>query len=661
MGFVLGFLPWILYWALIGNVPFRVVVCIALAVAAGTQVVSRLRRRPWRSLEVGSLAVFVVLTAAAFVVDDAFLEKWLQPLSNLGIFLVALFGILVGRPFVREYAADSVDEATARGDGFRTITTGMTWLWVVLFGAMTVLSVIPPVVDGDATIRDDGTLLSILCYWVLPFSLLGLGGLVSGMFPPWFEKGTARIDRREVDEAPTDAPQPAAPPDSATGGLVLELPADSRHDEPFALTLRGAPTGAGVELSATGCDLFGREWRSAASFTAPDSGSLDASVLSPAAGDWVRPDADAPLWAMRFAADGVTPDLFVPPAQPWQVTVTARVDGAGEVRRTVHRHAAADGVRSSPVQIDGRAGLLALPAGDAPPGGWPAVACFGGSEGGFESQVGHATLLASRGFAALAAGWIPENATIASIPLERFTAAVRHLAGRSDVDADRVVGMAVSRGSEGLLAAVCSASGPTVRGLVLVSPSSVTWQAIGSDGEVPDTPSWTLRGDPVPWVPMPSGALMPQLIRNAWRIGRDTAAHRPTLLRLRPAYQAGLDATPSPAGAAIAADRAACPLLLLTGTDDEVWPSGPMADALLACRNRADDRHVGHPGAGHLIRLGVLPTDAQWTGGIAMGGTREGQAAAQRDATDRVLTFLNAVTVEQRERVSAAGTAPTER
>ena len=50
------------------------------------------------------------------------LERWLQPLSSLGLFLIALVGLLVGRPFVREYAADSVDEATAKTQGFRTIT-----------------------------------------------------------------------------------------------------------------------------------------------------------------------------------------------------------------------------------------------------------------------------------------------------------------------------------------------------------------------------------------------------------------------------------------------------------------------------------------------------------------------------------------------------------
>ena len=33
MGFVLGFLPWVLYWALIGNVPFRLAAGLVLAVA----------------------------------------------------------------------------------------------------------------------------------------------------------------------------------------------------------------------------------------------------------------------------------------------------------------------------------------------------------------------------------------------------------------------------------------------------------------------------------------------------------------------------------------------------------------------------------------------------------------------------------------------------
>jgi acyl-CoA thioester hydrolase/bile acid acetyltransferase-like protein/bile acid acyltransferase/acyl-CoA thioester hydrolase-like protein len=645
LGFVLGFLPWVLYWVLIGNVPFRVAVCVALAVAVGIQAVSRLRGQPWRSLDVGSLAVFAILTSAAFVLDDDVLERWLQPLSNLGIFLVALVGLLAGRPFVREYAADTVDPTTARSDGFRAVTTAMTWLWVAVFAAMTVLAVIPPLVDGAATIRDDGGLLSVLCYWVVPFVLLGLAGLVSGLFPPWFEKRSASVERRETDEAPVIAAPSPAPPDIASDVLVLDVPRESRHDEPFSVTLHGVPAGSEVELTATGTDVYGRLWRSAARFSAPASGRVDVAALDPESGDWERADGDAPLWAMRFATDGDMPDLFVPPTESWQVTVTARVPPVGEVRRTVRRYAAVAGLRRSHVEIDGRPGLLALPAGSAPGRGWPAVACFGGSEGGFESQVGHAMLLASRGFAALAASWLDEGAPIVAVPLERFGATLRFLGEHPDVDADRVTGMAVSRGAEGLLSALCAPRGPRCRGLVLVSPSSVTWQAIGADGEVPDTPSWTLAGRAVPWLPVRSGALMPQLVRNAWRMGHDAAARRPTLLRLRPAYESGLRGpTTGSADARIPAERADCPLLLVSGTEDAVWPSGPMAREVVGRRLRPSDAHLSFRGAGHLVRLGVLPTDAQWTGGIALGGTRTGQAIAQREATRRIFRFLSTVT-----------------
>jgi dienelactone hydrolase len=145
---------------------------------------------------------------------------------------------------------------------------------------------------------------------------------------------------------------------------------------------------------------------------------------------------------------------------------------------------------------------------------------------------------------------------------------------------------------------------------------------------------------------MPTGAVMPQLIRNAWTIGRDTANHRPTLLRLRPAYEAGLrDRASTSADSAIAAERVTAPLLLLTGGEDALWPSEPMAQELLSRRAGATaDQHFCYPGAGHLIRFGNFPTDAQWTGGIALGGSREGQAEAQRDALPRLLAFLASLT-----------------
>ncbi|WP_433783606.1 acyl-CoA thioester hydrolase/BAAT C-terminal domain-containing protein [Actinomycetospora sp. CA-101289] len=632
MGYVLGFLPWIVYWVLVGNVPFELAILVAAAISAIGLLVGRIRHVPPKTLDVGSLAVFLVLAVVAFLVPDDVLERWIQPLGNAGLLVIVLGGLAVRRPFVLDYATASVDAVTARTDGFRAITTAMTWLWAGLFAGMTLLSAIPPIVDGDATLLDaDGT-LSILCYWVAPFALMGIGGTISGAFPPWFTARSALVDARTAD--PPAAVTPPVPAPDEADGLAIEAPADSRHDEPFGVVVRGAEQD--VELTAEGADLLGRAWRATATFPAAET--VNVGSTTPSAGDWDVADPDASLWAMRFA-DEATPDVFVA-GEPWRVTLTAR-SGTRSARRTVGRRAAGDGVALTRVDVGGLPGTLAVPAGGG--SGWPAVACFGGSEGGSDSQLAHAALLASRGFVAVAAPWIPEaTPAITNVPLERFATALELLAGHDAVDPARLAAMAISRGAEGLLAAVSAGLGPSLAGLVLVSPSSVTWQAVGGGGEVPDTASWTRAGTALPWVPLPTGVLMPQLIRNDWHVHGDVAAHRPSLLRLRPAYEAGL--ARDPGTAVIASEQVGCPILCVTGDDDQLWPSGPMAEALLTRRDRGDDQHVHHAGAGHLIRLGALPTDAPWSGGIAFGGSRAGQAAAQRDVTERVPAFLDRVT-----------------
>ena len=98
MGIVVGFIPWIVYWILVGNVPFTTAVTIAFAITLLIQIALRIRGQPLRTLDIGNLVVFAVLLLAAYLVPDDVLERWLQPLSSLGLFLIALIGILVGRP-----------------------------------------------------------------------------------------------------------------------------------------------------------------------------------------------------------------------------------------------------------------------------------------------------------------------------------------------------------------------------------------------------------------------------------------------------------------------------------------------------------------------------------------------------------------------------------
>jgi hypothetical protein len=180
---LLGFAPWIVYWVLVGNVPFTAAVLVALAVAVLSFVIGRLTGKPGRTLEIGAVGTFLVLTILTFAMSQSFMERWMQPLSNAGIFLVALIGVLVGKPFVREFAEVDQPPEVVKSEVFGRITTTLTWIWVAAFAGMTLSSVIPPSVQGNATILDTKTPLSFICYWVIPFSLLGLAALASRVLP----------------------------------------------------------------------------------------------------------------------------------------------------------------------------------------------------------------------------------------------------------------------------------------------------------------------------------------------------------------------------------------------------------------------------------------------------------------------------------------------
>jgi len=178
-----GFAPWIVYWVLVGNVPFKVAVLAALAIAVLSFVIGRVRGATARTLELGAIGTFVVLTLLTFTLSQDFMERWVQPLSSAGIFLVALTSVLIGRPFVREFAEVDQPTEVVKSELFGQITTLVTWIWVGAFAGMTVSSAIPPIVQGNATLLDTRTPLSFVCYWVIPFSLLGLAALASRVLP----------------------------------------------------------------------------------------------------------------------------------------------------------------------------------------------------------------------------------------------------------------------------------------------------------------------------------------------------------------------------------------------------------------------------------------------------------------------------------------------
>jgi hypothetical protein len=205
MSILFGFAPWIVYWVLVGNVPFLTAVLLALATAIAAYVVGRLSGKPGQTLQIGAVATFAVLTVLTLVLDQDVMERWMQPLSNAGIFLVALVGALTGRSFVREYAEDGQPADVMTSDLFGRIVSRLTWIWVAVFAGMTVSSAVPPIFQGDdATILDTEEPLSIIFYWVIPMALLAVGALASKILPDRMTAGMADAERKTTFVAPIE-------------------------------------------------------------------------------------------------------------------------------------------------------------------------------------------------------------------------------------------------------------------------------------------------------------------------------------------------------------------------------------------------------------------------------------------------------------------------
>jgi len=203
-----GLAPWIVYWVLVGNVPFAAAALIALAIAVAAFTIGDSAARRWVSLQTAAVATFLVLTILTFALGDSFSQRWTLPLSNAGIFAVALVGVLIGKPFAREFAAAEQPDDVVKTELFARMVAVLTRVWIAAFAGMTVASAIPPIVDANATVLDTKTPLSYVCYWVVPFSLLGLAAVASWVLPDRMLAGIDDVARETsfvaYDEATID-------------------------------------------------------------------------------------------------------------------------------------------------------------------------------------------------------------------------------------------------------------------------------------------------------------------------------------------------------------------------------------------------------------------------------------------------------------------------
>lgn len=254
---------------------------------------------------------------------------------------------------------------------------------------------------------------------------------------------------------------------------------------------------------------------------------------------------------------------------------------------------------------------------------------LGGSDGGLSSED-VAAMLANHGYAALALAYfgaegLPQS--LEEIPLEYFKKAIDFLQTKDFVRKNGVAILGTSKGAEAAL--LVASKYKEVRAVVAYAPSAVAWSCICNMRE---KSSWSLAGKSVLAIPFATSPtyLPPQGFP----------------ISPKENYQYRLEKATTLNEAMIQVERINGAILLISGADDQLWMSADFGEMIIKRlkknKFRFPHQHLIYKSAGHLIGKAFLPSGSTLiaNGRLQTGGTSEGNAAAQKDAWEKVLKFL---------------------
>ncbi len=255
---------------------------------------------------------------------------------------------------------------------------------------------------------------------------------------------------------------------------------------------------------------------------------------------------------------------------------------------------------------------------------------LGGSEGGYYAASQTAVLLAQKGIAALVVGYFGLEKLppmLKEIPIENVDAAISYIDSKPKLSRNRcqqipVVGS--SRGAE--LALLLGAHNDQYAPIIALSPSSHVWGAMGDLNAA----AWTYNGNSIPFVPRHSKPDYSADIFIGVDYFRQDLSH------------------PDAASKQIDAGNIKGQVLLLAGEDDMLWPSAEMAAVLqkdIASHGVSSRVNtIIYPDAGHVISPGMGSNLTQFKNEngqvVKLGGTPEGNAFAQSDTLQRMVSLI---------------------
>jgi dienelactone hydrolase len=420
--------------------------------------------------------------------------------------------------------------------------------------------------------------------------------------------------------------QAGTAPLASHGVPQIEISPNSAFiDRPVKIGLRNFPARQLVDVQLFCTNVPGQIWQSHAEFLTDHRGNVDLATQTPRSGTYRHADSAGLFWSSSSTGEGGL--------GPWRFELAASVNGRTIATGTLERYLLCPGVRQIQVRDHGIRGTLFLPAGKGP---WPTVIVLGGSEGGMPYPQA-AAFLAAKGYAAFALAYFRYDdlpTSLENIPLEYFQNAIHWLQARNDIKHNGLAVMGGSRGGE--LALLLGATFPEIHAVAAISASGVLWEGLGTNVAADPSPAWTYQGKPLPF--MGRVELTEHQNKELGQISR-TNSDAANLTY----WLFELDDDSAVAKASIPVEKINGPILLISGNNDNLWPSTQMEEMVMKRlkekRHPFPDRHLAYPGVGHFIPIPNVPTTSNFI--RELGGDPELTAAAAADSWLRIIDFLN--------------------
>ena len=429
------------------------------------------------------------------------------------------------------------------------------------------------------------------------------------------------------------------------------LPADGVFDEPFEVTMEGAPAHSEVTIKATQTDENDTIWSTTGIFRADKNGSVNAVTMHSIGGSYtgISPHgflcSALPVGVNGFASylDAIIENSRLPtspsrPIEPITITLQASIDGQVVATTTARRGDAVNVTETEVATSGGLRGVFFAPASGQQVR--EPVLLLNGSGGGVRRFA--AARLASHGhptFALAIYNYADLPTTLKNYPIENIRDAALWLADKAGTEKVAILG--VSRGSEA--AAHAAINFPEAfSGVILSVPSHL--QDAGALGpEVqPGDGAWTLNGEPFPVTDLGFRIDDPRIGEQA----KDLPGYNASGMVLS---IWGSDMLEAAYGTAF--EKITVPTLVLAGEEDAIWPSWISAERIKQRMERAGKADLvqvrAYPGAGHsMVSVGFGGPYSTFAynpflgGFLNFGGTPNGNCEAGFESSTATRAFL---------------------